>query len=135
MRIGEVATRTEVGVQTLRYYERRGLLPVPRRRPSGYRNYAEETVQRVRFIRRAQELGFTLDDINDLLSLWPDSTHSCDAVQRRAAVALERIDTKLRDLRRMRSALARFATACRDRSSLDGCPLLAALDTGKSRSE
>ena len=99
MRIGEVATQSAVGVQTLRYYERRGLLPAPRRQPSGYRSYSEGTVQRVRFIRRAQELGFTLEDINDLLSLWPDSTVSCDAVQLRATIALERIDSKMQDLK------------------------------------
>lgn len=135
MRIGEVAVAAEVGVQTLRYYERRGLLPAPHRQASGYRTYAGAAVQRVRFIRRAQELGFTLEEVSDLLSLWPDSAKSCDAVQRRASATLERIDVKMRDLKRMRGALGRYLTACRDRSSLDGCPLLAALGDDRSSSK
>lgn len=134
MRIGEVATEAGVGVQTLRYYERRGLLPAPPRQDSGYRTYSASTVSRVRFVRRAQELGFTLEEVSGLLSLWPDSAKSCHAVQRRAAETLERIDSKVRDLRRMRVALARYVNACRDRSSLDGCPLLAALGGEKARS-
>ena len=127
MRIGEVAAQTDVSIQTLRYYERRGLLPAPYRQISGYRRYNPDALQRVRFIRRAQDLGFTLQEIGDLLSLWADSARSCGAVEKRAIVTLDRIDEKIRDLKGMRRALAHYVTACHDRHSLEGCPLLAAL--------
>jgi Hg(II)-responsive transcriptional regulator len=127
MRIGEVAAQAAVTIQTLRYYERRGLLRAPSRQTSGYRRYEDDVVQRVRFIRRAQDLGFTLEEISDLLGLWTDSAQSCTAVERRASATLERIDDKLRDLGRMRGALAQYVTACRDRRSFDECPLLIAL--------
>lgn len=127
MRIGEVAAQAHVSIQALRYYERRGLLPTPSRQTSGYRRYDSDALQRVRFIRRAQDLGFTLNEIGDLLSLWADSAKSCGAVEKRATITLDRIDEKIGDLKRMRTALAHYVTACRDRHSLEGCPLLAAL--------
>lgn len=127
MRIGEVAAEASVGVQTLRYYERRGLLPHPERQPSGQRSYAPGAVQRVRFIRRAQDLGFTLEEIEGLLALWPDSAKSCHQVEERAASTLERINLKIRDLEQMRGALTQYVNACRDRNALDGCPILRAL--------
>ena len=134
MRIGEIAAEAEVNIQTLRYYERRGLLAPPTRRASGYRDYERGDVQRVRFIRRAQDLGFTLQEIADLLALQTDTTHSCGAVERRASVTLERIDEKIKDLRRMRTALAKYVNACRDQRSLETCPLLVALGgEGSSR--
>jgi MerR family copper efflux transcriptional regulator len=126
MRIGEVAAEASVGVQTLRYYERRGLLPKPERQMSGQRTYDAGTVQRVRFIRRAQDLGFTLGEIDGLLALWPDSATSCPQVEQRAASTLERISGKIRDLEQMRGALAPYVNACRDRNALDGCPILRA---------
>ncbi len=124
MQIGEVAAKAAVSIQTLRYYERRGLLPAPERRTSGYRVYSDQALQRVRFIRRAQDLGFTLDEIADLLSLWADSDTSCTAVERRAGAALKRIDTKIHELTRMRGALDHYVAACRARQSLEQCPLL-----------
>ena len=127
MRIGEVAAEAGVGIQTLRYYERRGLLLPPTRQLSGYRRYDSDVIQRVRFIRRAQDLGFTLQEIADLLTLWSDSGRSCGMVESRAAATLVRIEDKIHDLERMRSALASYVTACRDRQSFDSCPLLAAL--------
>jgi MerR family copper efflux transcriptional regulator len=127
MLIGQVAAQTGVTIQTLRYYEQLGLMPAPARRSSGYRTYAPDAVQRVRFIRRAQEIGFTLHEIADLLGFWPDSKKSCGRVEKQAAATLERIDEKIRDLRRIRSALAQYLTACRDRRSFDECPLLASL--------
>ncbi|MBA3646771.1 MAG: heavy metal-responsive transcriptional regulator [Gemmatimonadaceae bacterium] len=127
MRIGEVAARTEVTIETLRYYERIGLLPAASRQPSGYRSYDRDALMRIRFIRSAQDLGFTLQEIGDLLGLWSQTGRSCGAVEKRASNTLERIDSKIRDLKRMRSALARYVNACRDRHSLEECPLLAAL--------
>ena len=133
MMIGEVAAQTHVSIQTLRYYERRGLLPAAPRQRSGYRIYNPDALRRVRFIRRAQDLGFTLQEISDLLSLWADSAKSCGAVEKRATLALARIDRKASDLKRMRRALARYVTACRDRHSLGECPLLAVLGANDDR--
>jgi DNA-binding transcriptional MerR regulator len=103
------------------------LIPAPARRNSGYRTYSPDAVQRVRFIRRAQQIGFTLREIGDLLRLWGQSAKSCGRVEKRAAATLERIDVTIRDLERFRVALVHYVTACRDRRSLDECPLLAAL--------
>lgn len=130
MRIGEIASAADVSIQTLRYYERCGLLPPPERQPSGYRKYDVEVVQRVRFIRRAQHLGFTLQEIRDLLGFWTESIHSCGVVEERATMTLKRIDEQIRDLKRIRSALAKYVNACRDHESLDSCPLLSALGGG-----
>jgi len=116
MWIGELATRAGVKPETLRYYERRGLLGAARR-PSGFREYDSEALRRVRFIKRAQDLGFTLEEIRDPLGLWAESSKSCNAVQRRASATLTRIEAKIADLRRM-------SGACRNRSALERCPLL-----------
>ena len=127
MRIGEVAAQAGVHIQTLRYYERRGLLPPPSRQVSGYRRSDADIIKRVRFIRRAQDLGFTLQEISDLLTLRTDSARSCGVVENRAAETLSRIEDKIRDLERMRAGLAQYLSACRSRESIGDCPLLAAL--------
>lgn len=124
MRIGELAEEAKVSVQTLRYYERRGLLPSPERQRSGFRSYDSDSVRRVRFIRRAQDLGFTLEEIRDLLTLWRDSARSCTAVEKRASATLERIEGKIAHLRQMGDALSKYVTACRTRAALERCPLL-----------
>jgi MerR family copper efflux transcriptional regulator len=128
MRIGELAAAAAVNVQTLRYYERLGLLPQPARRSSGYRAYDPESVHRVRFIRRAQDLGFTLGGIADLLALPEQSVAACEQVEARAAITLQRIDEKVRDLESMRGALSEYVTTCQRRRPLGECPLLRALD-------
>jgi MerR family mercuric resistance operon transcriptional regulator len=128
MRIGEVAAEAAVNIQTLRYYERVGLLPPPGRRSSGYRMYGPEAVRRVRFIKRAQELGFTLSEIGDLLALREQSETSCAKVETRAAATLERIAEKIRDLANMRDALSQYVDACQARRPVGECPLLRALD-------
>ena len=128
MRIGEVAAEAAVNVQTLRYYERVGLLPRPTRRASGYRSYDAHTIRRVRFIKRAQELGFTLAEIGDLLGFREQSESACAQVASRASATLARIAEKIRDLENMRSALSEYVSSCRRREPLDDCPLLRALD-------
>ena len=128
MRIGELAAAAAVNVQTLRYYERLGLLPQPARRTSGYRAYATDSVRRVRFIKRAQDLGFTLGEIADLLALRERSVSACEQVEARAASTLHRIDEKIRDLESMRGALFQYVTTCQRREPLGDCPLLRALD-------
>jgi Hg(II)-responsive transcriptional regulator len=127
MRIGELAAQARVNVQTLRYYERRGLLTEPKRSRSGFREYGAEIVRQIRFIRRAQDLGFTLEEIRGLLALWADSATSCSAVERRATATLERIEEKIADLRQMKDALTQYVSACRDKAALQECPLLSGL--------
>ena len=127
MRIGELSAETSVSIQTLRYYERRGLLPAPHRRASGFRVYDPDTTRRVRFIRRAQDRGFTLQEIGGLLAFWEHPAKACGAVEQRARDTLERIDLKIADLKRMRSGLSHYVTACRNGRPLEGCPLLQAL--------
>jgi MerR family transcriptional regulator, copper efflux regulator len=124
MRIGEIARLGGVNVQTLRYYEKRGLVAPSERARSGFREYDDAALRQLRFIRRAQSLGFTLDEIGDLLALWSDSETSCAAVERRASGTLDRIESKIADLRRISSALAKYVAACHERSSLEQCPLL-----------
>ena len=127
MQIGEVADQAGVSIQTMRYYERRGLLPEPQRSEAGYRRYGQDALRRVRFIRRAQELGFTLEEIAELLALWEQSAVACDHVAERATATLDRIDAKIGDLQRMRSALGQYVSACRAGQTLPGCPLLLSL--------
>jgi MerR family copper efflux transcriptional regulator len=124
MQIGEVATKANVSIQTLRYYERRGLLSPAQRKASGFRVYDADVVKRVRFIRRAKDLGFTLEEIGSLLALWEDSSASCEAVEQRTRVALERIDVMVHDLTRMQGALKKYANACQQKRTLKTCPLL-----------
>ena len=128
MRIGEVAAVAAVNIQTLRYYERVGLLPKPERGPSGYRSYEPQAIKRVRFIKRAQELGFTLAEIGDLLAFRNDAAVSCGGVESRASATVARISEKISDLERMREALSHYVSACRSRETLTECPLLGALE-------
>ncbi|MGQ0648364.1 MAG: heavy metal-responsive transcriptional regulator [Gemmatimonadaceae bacterium] len=128
MRIGEVAAAAAVNAQTLRYYERVGLLPEPARRSSGYREYDVDTVRRVRFIKRAQDLGFTLSEIADLLALREQSETACEQVEARASATLERIGEKIHDLEQMRAALSQYVRSCRRGRPVAECPLLRALD-------
>jgi MerR family transcriptional regulator, copper efflux regulator len=127
MLIGELATQAGVNPQTLRYYERRKLLRPLHRATSGFREYDDASVRQVRFIRRAQDLGFTLEEIRDLLTLWADSEKSCGAVEQRSRATLGRIEEKIADLEQMRAALTKYVSACKGRMALDQCPLLAEL--------
>jgi len=126
--IGQLAGRAKVGVETVRFYERQGLLAEPDRRPSGYRQYDEGVVVRLGFIRRAKELGFTLKEIKQLLSLRTDSDTTCQDVKQRAEEKLADIETKLRSLRRMRKALIKLTESCSGDASADACPILQSLE-------
>jgi Cu(I)-responsive transcriptional regulator len=125
--IGEVARRAGVGVETVRFYEREGLLEPPARRPSGYRQYQADAVTRLCFIRRAKELGFTLKEIADLLALRLDPSATADDVRRRALAKVADVDERIRDLRRIRRTLQKLADACPGHGPASTCPILAAL--------
>lgn len=128
MTIGQLARRAGVGVQTIRYYERRRLLPPASRRESGYREFPPAALERLRFIRRARELGFTLAEIADLLALRLDPRTTAADIKARAELKIEEIDLKLHDLQRIRQALAHLAGGCRGGHAPTGdCPLLEAL--------
>lgn len=128
MTIGEFARRAGVNVQTVRYYERRGLLPEPPRLESGYREYTAGSLERLQFIRRAQELGFTLAEVGELLSLRTDPATTAAAVKDRANAKIADIDARIRDLQRIRHALEHLSGQCRGGTGPAGeCPLLDAL--------
>jgi Hg(II)-responsive transcriptional regulator len=126
--IGQIARRADVGVETVRFYERQGLLEQPDRRSSGYRQYTEDAVRRLQFIKRAKAVGFTLREIADLIALRLDPTTTRAEVRKQAEGKLAAIDRKIDDLRRMRAALFRLVEACDGHGSLAGCPILDALD-------
>jgi MerR family copper efflux transcriptional regulator len=129
MTIGEVAERGGVNLQTIRYYEREGLLPPPPRLPSGYRVFSEPTVRRVRFIKRAQELGFTLAEIRELLSLRIDHERDRSEVRAIAEAKVADIEEKIRTLSAMKEALVRLTEHCSVHGPASECPILESLDS------
>lgn len=125
--IGSVARRAGVGVDTIRYYERAGLMPSPRRRASGYREYGPDAVRRLRFIRRAKELGFSLAEIGELLALSGDRERGVAGVRQRAQARLAEVELRLRELRRVQRGLKQLIDACPGHGELADCPILHAL--------
>ena len=128
MKIGEVAERVGVNPQTIRYYEREGLLPEPPRLASGYRMFPEIAVRRVRFIKRAQELGFSLAEIRDLLSLRDDAGAGARQMRERTKAKIADIEKKIRTLRAIKDALNRMTEKCSGCGPLSECPILDELD-------
>lgn len=131
--ISELAKRSQVNLQTIRYYEREGLLPKPRRLPSGYRIFSSEDVRRVRFIKQAQELGFSLKEIKELLALRVHPGTTSAEVRQRTASKIADIDEKLLTLTAMKKALVRLTAACSGQGALSDCPILESLDSGKEK--
>ncbi|MGQ0658415.1 MAG: heavy metal-responsive transcriptional regulator [Chromatiales bacterium] len=129
LKVGEVAKQAGVNLQTIHYYERRGLLPKPPRTGSNYRAYPEDAVLRVRFIKRAQELGFTLKEIKELLSLRAAPRTRCADVRERAEAKVQNIDDKVRTLQAMRKALTKLIGECSGKGPVTQCPILEALDS------
>jgi MerR family transcriptional regulator, copper efflux regulator len=125
--IGQVAHEAGVGVDTVRYYERNHLLPEARRRLSGYREYGREDVRRLRFIRRAKDLGFTLAEVRDLLALSANREHGVRGVKARAEARLADVEQRIGELQRVRRGLKHLIAACPGHGALDDCPILAAL--------
>ena len=133
--IGQLAKRSLVNIETVRYYERRGLIPKPPRRESGYRQFSEDTVARIRFIKHAQEVGFTLKEIEELLSLRVDPATTCGDIKRHAEAKIAEVENKIKALKTMKAALIKLKAACRGRGPTSECPILDALDSngGNSR--
>ena len=117
LKIGEVAERGGVNLQTIRYYEREMLLPDPPRLPSGYRVYPEQTVRRVRFIKRAQEIGFSLAEIRGLLAIRIDADRDSSEVRTLAEAKITDIEKKIQTLRQMKKVLSRITGRCSGPSS------------------
>lgn len=128
LNIGEAARQGGVSIETLRYYEQQGLILSPDRDANGYRKYEPDVVRRIRFIKRAQDVGFTLRDIRELLSLKADPGASCSDVRDRAVGKLIEIKEKIDVLSRMRDVLSTWTDACPSRGPVDVCPILDALD-------
>ncbi|MDQ7784764.1 MAG: heavy metal-responsive transcriptional regulator [Desulfomonilaceae bacterium] len=128
MTIGKVARRSGVGVETVRFYERNGLIPEPMRTDSGYRQYPEGIVSRILFIRRAKDLGFTLKEIKELLSLRFQPGARCADVRAQAEAKIAEMEEKIRTLESMKAALVRLTMSCRSDGPVSECPILEALD-------
>ena len=130
--IGALAQAAGIGVETVRFYERKGLLPEPPRTPSGYRQYPGDAVDRVKFIRRAQGLGFALREISELLDLRVDEVAACGPVKAQAREKLEQVAGKIEALQRMETALQRLVEACEAREPTGACPVLEELNQAGS---
>jgi MerR family transcriptional regulator, copper efflux regulator len=131
MTIGRLAKQAGVNIDTIRYYERNGLIPEPARRLSGYREYDSADVARLRFILRAKDLGFTLAEIRELVSLSAD--RDVKGVKRRAEGRLEQVEHKIKELQRVRRGLKTLIDACPGHGDLERCPIIAALSQEDAR--
>jgi MerR family mercuric resistance operon transcriptional regulator len=119
--IGQVARSAGVGIETVRFYEREGLLQEPARKESGYRQYENDVVARLRFIRRAKELGFSLKEIKELLALRVDPATTCAEVRKRAESKIADVEEKIEDLQRIKQALKKLTAACRGLGPISEC--------------
>ena len=126
--IGEVAKQGGVGVETVRFYERKGLIDQPRRPVSGFRHYDDQIPRRIRFIRHAQDLGFSLREIRELLDLRIDPKVSCADVKAKAVAKVSEVEEKLASLTRMRDTLLAITRSCGGEGPTTECPILDALD-------
>lgn len=128
LKTGELAKRAGVNVETLRFYEREGLMPEPPRRMSGYREYPAESVRRIRFIKRAQELGFSLREVRELLALRAERGMTCADVRLKAQEKVEKVRQKIADLKAIERALETLTATCSGDGPLTDCPILESLD-------
>ena len=129
MTVGNVAKRAEINIDTVRYYERQGLLPKPPRTPSGYRTFDEATVQRLRFIRNAQALGFTLKEIKQLFSLRITVGSTCSDLRDYAESKVADIERKIESLQAMKQALQELVSACSVNGPVSECSVFESLNT------
>lgn len=126
--IGKAARRAGVGVETVRFYERKGLIAQPPKPEAGFRTYPPETVDRVRFIRQAQEIGFSLREIEELLSLRADPGADCGDIRERALAKRNEVERKIENLARIRGALDELIVACPGRGALRSCSIMSVLE-------
>ncbi len=133
MRTGELAANAGVNIQTVRFYERRGILPKPVRTASGYRDYSTEAVRMIRFIKRAQELGFTLDEIEELLRLRDNRRANCAEVKTAGRAKMAAVEEKIASLKAMKRALAVLLASCARNDRDRACPILEALEAPDER--
>ena len=131
--IGKVARGAGLAIDTVRYYEREGLLKIPARTPSGYRQYSADAVARLRFIRQAKLLGLSLREIKELLSLRVSASKSCGEVKARAERKITDVDRRITQLKRVRQALFKLAAECSGRGPTSECPILEALEHEEMR--
>jgi len=134
-KIGEVAKRADVNKETVRYYEKRELIPEPDRRRSGYRIFTQRHIDQIKFIKRAQELGFTLSEIKELLELRMDEDTTCCEIKSEAQEKYQNVVEKIKDLQRIKETLVDLIDSCAGEGPKGDCPILGALEgenqTGK----
>jgi len=135
MNIGQLARQAGVPIDTVRYYERQRLIPEPARSASGYRQYAQDDVTRLNFIRRAKTLGFTLEEIGELMAISINYSNDMNEMRKKASMKLEVVEERLAELTRMRDALSGLVEACPGHGPLETCPIMAALTTDHDGNE
>jgi MerR family mercuric resistance operon transcriptional regulator len=131
-KIGEVASRANVNKETVRYYEKRELIPEPDRRRSGYRIFTQRHINQIRFIKRAQELGFTLSEIKELLELRVDEDTTCSEIKSEAQEKYQDVVEKIEDLQQIKGTLLELIDSCGGEGTKGDCPILGALE-GESK--
>jgi MerR family copper efflux transcriptional regulator len=135
MKIGQVAKQAGVGVETIRFYERKGLLAQPPRIHDAYREYTKEAVANIRFIKRAKDLGFTLSEIAELLALETTPHATCADVKHRAVAKIAAIQQRLNDLHTMKRALGRLVASCNENGPIDNCPIFECFGTSNPKED
>lgn len=135
MKIGQVAKQAGVGIETIRFYERKGLLAPPPRSNGGYREYSREAVAKIQFIKKAKALGFSLSEIAELFVLETHPHATCADVKHRAVEKISAIQQRLNDLHRMKRALCRLVTCCNGNGPIDNCPIFECFGTFKPQED
>lgn len=128
LRIGEVANKSHVGVETVRFYEREGLIALPKRNVSGYRQYSESAIKQIQFIKHAKTLGFSLKEIRELIKLKSTRDARCKSIKSTAKAKIADIQEKIDALKRMKMALEPLVAQCKSSDPISDCPILNALD-------
>jgi len=128
LRIGEVANKSHVGVETVRFYEREGLIALPKRNVSGYRQYSESAIKQIQFIQHAKTLGFSLKEIRELIKLKSTRDARCKSIKSTAKAKIADIQEKIDALKRMKLALEPLVAQCKSSDPISDCPILNALD-------
>jgi Hg(II)-responsive transcriptional regulator len=132
LKTAQLASEGGVNIETIRYYERHGLLPKPPRTHSGYRIFSDDAVRQLHFIRHAQDLGFSLKEIKELLRLRVRPGSSCSDVRRRAEAKIADVDQKIRHLQAIKNALVELTNTCSGRGPVSTCTILKILNAGET---